>query len=368
MKVKKLNVYLRGFFYSNLGDDLFIHILAKRYPNIHFTAVINNEHADSLSSNRNIKLVRLRKSIRGVNRLISKIFPRANIYRITESRTDISVIIGGSLFQEYENDPQALERLRLLPKGINPVYILGANFGPYTTGEYLDASIDYFRKVTDICFRDRASYHLFSHLKTVRYAPDIVLGIESIAKGGDKKEKVCIISVMDFTGKKHLAPYQKSYGKFIHKAVNYYNAHHYKVILASFCKMEGDEVAIERVLEFDPLLKSKVGVLKYDGSNWKEAVHLISTASVVIATRFHSMVLGVVFGAQTLPIIYNDKCQHFLEDIESSDCGICLSDLDTYNLEEATYIELERVSELKEKSQEQFAELDKLLLCEDKYV
>ncbi|KIR02076.1 putative transferase [Lachnospiraceae bacterium TWA4] len=53
------------------------------------------------------------------------------------------------------------------------MYILGANFGPYYTEEYLKAMAKVFEKAEDVCFREKYSYQLFQNNR-VRYAPDIL--------------------------------------------------------------------------------------------------------------------------------------------------------------------------------------------------
>ena len=50
-----------------------------------------------------------------------------------------------------------------------PVFILGANFGPYITQDFFDKYFFLFSKCHDICFRDSYSKELFKNLDNVRY-------------------------------------------------------------------------------------------------------------------------------------------------------------------------------------------------------
>lgn len=358
-----MKVYLRGFFYANLGDDLFIHMMAQRYPHIKFVIIVNSKYSYSYSSENNIDIIKFNKVIRGMDKLINKMFPSTSLYHLIEKKADLSVVIGGSLFQEFVNDSEALGRLKMLPGKYHSTYILGANFGPYVTQTYLQTAQNYFRRVQDICFRDSWSFQMFEDIDHIRYAPDIVFGIESLVKKVTKKEKTYVISVMNFAMKNNLASYITAYKKFIINIASYYSAYDYDVILVSFCKMEGDEIAIDEILSLcTSNLRNKLKVVKYNGINWKQIVQLISSATYLVATRFHSMILGFVFNVPTLPVIYSNKCLHVMQDIGCDNGGIKLDELDGFSIENARYIEIENISEIKKRSQEQFKILDSVLL------
>ena len=49
-----MEVFVRGFFHVNLGDDLFLHILAKRYPNHNFHVILNEEYTNVFCDEKNI--------------------------------------------------------------------------------------------------------------------------------------------------------------------------------------------------------------------------------------------------------------------------------------------------------------------------
>ena len=62
-------------------------------------------------------------------------------------------------------------------------FIIGANFGPYTSEEFLFHAIQQISKTRDCCLRDRYSYNLLSkQLSNVRYAPDILFGYSYLPK------------------------------------------------------------------------------------------------------------------------------------------------------------------------------------------
>lgn len=350
-----MKIYLKGFFFKNLGDDLFVHMIAKRYPQHQFLAVTNQGFEDQLSMEPNVKVIGLNKIARGINKLF-------NLYDLIEKKAELSVVISGSIFQEFSEDTEALKRLQSLPGKKNPTYILGVNFGPYETETYYQAARNYFKSIKDVCFRDQWSRDLFADIAQVRYAPDILLGIENIIAGSSEKKANCVISVMDFERKEYLKPFAEQYEQFIVSAMQYYVSNGYGVTLISFCKIEGDEKAIEKILaRCSDEIKEKTRVEKYDGQNWKEIIETISQASYLIATRFHSMILGSVFQIPTLPIVYNDKCRHFLADIGCEQYGIFLEQLEHCEMKNIEYMQVDHLDKLKSQAEEQFKALDLIL-------
>ena len=177
-----------------------------------------------------------------------------------------------------------------------------------------------------------------------------------------EKEKRCSISVMDFDKKEYLKPYRESYEKFLVKVIEYYMAQNYEVTLLSFCKVEGDELAVDRILKnVSAGVLSKISVEKYNGRNWKDMINTIQKSSYLIASRFHSMILGGVFQVPTLPILYNHKTLHILKDMDCENYGIKLENLDNYNVEHAEYMLINNLKQIKKQAEEQFMVLDEVL-------
>jgi len=181
---------------------------------------------------------------------------------------------------------------------------------------YLKAA-EIFANLRDICFRDRYSYELFSDVKTVRYAPDILLSYPMPKV--DVKDKQVFVSVIDCAGRdgSHgLAAYDEPYVRNMAAVLNGFRRDGYAVVLSSFCKAEGDERGAEKILnamecENDP----SVTTLFYDGTNADELTTAIAQSGYVIATRFHAMILGFAAGRPVLPIIYSDKTANVLKDM-----------------------------------------------------
>ena len=81
----------------------------------------------------------------------------------------------------------------------------------------------------------------------------------------------------------------------------------------AFCEAEGDCNSFNELLE-DDFIKANSYAYTYDG-NIPEALAIIENSETVIATRFHSMVLGLAMNKKTLPIIYDSKMSNVLNDL-----------------------------------------------------
>lgn len=355
-------VILRGFFYKNLGDDLFYHMIVQRYPKTKFYLPVIDKCKDAYNDEKNVKIISLNRIIRGINKLLNCISSSFDIYNLFEKYGDLVVLIGGSLFQEKSNDGSDIKRLDEMPGKKKPLYILGVNYGPYKTEAYLAKTKEYLSKAKDVCFRDESSYGLFKNLNNTRVATDIIFGIEKLIPAKKNKSKLCVISVIDFARNPSLSIYKDAYLNFIIRSIEKYSGMGYGIMLVSFCKIEGDEDAINQIIEMcDESYKDKINIHLYKGENWRETVQLMSSASYIIATRFHSMILGLVYGVPTLPIIYNEKSLNILKDLKCEGCCVKLEELDTYNLNEIKFAKPEDINKVKVKSIEQFKVLDTFL-------
>jgi colanic acid/amylovoran biosynthesis protein len=187
-----------------------------------------------------------------------------------------------------------------------------------------------------------------------------VFCIEDLCPGVKDKQNTCFISVMDFGAKKALQPYRDAYLHFLKEQVLEQQAMGRQVVLVSFCKVEGDETGIRDLLAILPQ-SSRTGVqtLCYDGTNWKTICQQISACACLIATRFHSVVLGLSYAVPTVAISYSNKTLQLLKDLGHEADAILpeqLSSLDT-----PSPITNVCVESLKQAAQRHFEKLDQFL-------
>ena len=86
-------------------------------------------------------------------------------------------------------------------------------------------------------------------------------------------------------------------------------------LLMSFCKSEGDEAAIIRIINLlnsDTLKKTQTYFYR---GNLDEALSVLKFAQSIIATRFHAMVLAIKFNIPSFSFSYNEKMANVLNDI-----------------------------------------------------
>lgn len=231
--------------------------------------------------------------------------------------SDAVIHIGGSSFVQHSDDYSAfIESDRILRRLSKRMYLIGSNFGPYTDENYYNDYFQLFQKYEGICFRDRYSYHMFDKLNNVRWAPDVVFQLGRKRNKSQRTEKRVLISVIDLewrNGKFPIAEYKESYERIIQKIAEYYLVEGYTIDFVSFCDGQGDKRAIDRITE---RMEKSDRIRKYCYyNNLKEILSLFSSTQIVIGTRFHSIILGWVYGKKVLPIVYDEKTQNVLDDL-----------------------------------------------------
>lgn len=337
-----MQIYLNAYLEKNFGDDLFVKIIVDRYKNHTFYAISN-----SYKSKDNLQIYKNTLKMRILNKLGLK-------EKVYIDSKDISVSIGGSMYIEGLSP---IERKKIY--GNNPYYILGSNFGPYKTEEFYKKGYELFKNAEDVCVRDKYTYNLFKDLPNVRYAPDIVFTLDT-SKIKISEEKKAIISVIDCENKLG-KQYQEKYENMIKEMIKFFIDNGYKVALMSFCKRENDEIAIERILNnLDENTKQQVQKYFYDG-NVEEALNYFAQSQIIVGTRFHANILGLLLRKTVIPIIYSNKTSEFLKDIKFEGKTIDIKGDCKFNLTSEDLKYKKYVTKEIEKAQEQFKALDKLL-------
>ena len=354
--MKKLNdvVYIEAYKAVNFGDDAFIKMLLRRYPYQQFIMCAGNKYSLILKEFPNVKVIsnfRIKIAIRLEGLLGIK---RRTYVNRTASKCKCAVFIGGSLFIE-PNYPSFTNKLI----SDKPLFLLGANFGPYSSNDYYSYCKDFIKATEDTCFRDIDSYNLFSHFKNVRYAPDILFGYicDTTTGGGNG----IFASVMNFQESKRLCcSEQNAYDKFVIDMIKREHIKGEPINLVSFCELEGDMDECKIIQSKMPdELKQYVRIVNYNGTNECDMISCIKNSRVVIGTRFHSVVLGLCCGKPVLPITYSDKMKNFLRDLGFEGSINEIKHLPNVT-NDITYVTLstEKVNQLREKSSIHFKKLD----------
>ncbi|MGL5087626.1 MAG: polysaccharide pyruvyl transferase family protein [Clostridium sp.] len=314
MKKIFVDVYLA----YNLGDDLFVDILSKRYPNAEFTLnYVGNGYDSFIKKYNNIK----RRKYNVFNKITQKLKIKDTLtnYKLIAEEHDALVFVGGSIFRDesyheslYEDRNRLVNEFKVLDK---PVFILGSNFGPYKRNEFIDDYTKFFKSCNDVCFRESYSYNLFKDISQVRYEPDIVFQLNLDKYKKTNKSKIAGFSIIDVNHKDGLSKYYEEYKESTVKSIELLVSKGYRCSLMSFCEKEGDLKVINNIISnLDDRTRSYVSIYEYKG-DLEESFNIISEFKLLIGARFHANIIAQLLDIPILPIIYSDKTSNMLKDI-----------------------------------------------------
>lgn len=337
-----MKIYVDAYLSKNLGDDLFINILTKRYPQHKFYAISKGEKG---YNTKNFKVYS--------NMYIFKILKKFQWEKYLANHYDTVVTIGGSMFMERGDTN------RDFSMGKNKRYVLGINFGPYKTQEYYNNIHNMLSNVEDVCFRDKYSYNLFKDLPNVRQAADIVFSMDTanIKITNRKRAIISIISPKDKIDEK----YEEKYEEKMLELITFLIKKEYEICLMSFCKNENDEEEIEKIYNKIPENQKKKVEKYYYNGNIEEALNTIADSQLVVGGRFHANIIGLCLGKSILPVLYSDKTLHVLEDMQINIPIIDIRKLENFNIESIKDEDLTRhynIEKQKEDAQRHFEKLD----------
>ena len=311
---KKKLIYVKAFVYGNLGDDLFIKVLTERYPQYNFVLVGAKEFANFYREEKNLVYYSYDtcgyKLLNGASKLIKK----CDFITALQKSSKANVYITGSDFIESSSwKPEPENTRNMLNFWNKKLYVLGINFGPFRSQEFLDYYKRLCKKAASVCVRETQSFECLKGIDTVSYAPDVVFNLKYIHETNIRKGHVALISVID-PQKDKLANerIRQNYIQGICRMVDILIENGKEVVLVSFCKKQGDLNIAESIK--NKISKQSVRLLEYDG-NISEILAAFYTAEMIVATRYHAMVLGMMFSKPLLPIVYDKKMSNVLNDL-----------------------------------------------------
>ncbi len=361
------SVFIHAYTAGNLGDDLLIRILCERYPKVHFRIYADESYKERFKDIGNLSVYSPSdKRVGFVDMAISKVkHTDMGFWKLLIKTSYATVHIGGSVFVQHQDDFglafQLDEGLRARSRRL---YVVGANFGPYTDEQYYRQYYELLQKYEGVCFRDRYSQRLFHKLPNVTYAPDVAFNYKADVSVPEKKQVlISVIDMKDRKGKWGISQYDRPYKRFIVNLADGYIKQGYHIKFISFCKYQGDEEAIKEIIALaEGWEKEQVSTCFYD-KNLLQCIKSFAESEIIIATRFHSLVLGWLMGKKVLPVVYDRKTKHVLEDNE------CSSYLKLDDLEQNISQVIQKIEELKvmdiknlvSEAEGQFEKLDQIL-------
>ena len=367
-------IYMTGYKCQNLGDDLFFITVLNRYPDVHFIFedMPSGFYARLFKGFKNIEVLPciqdgiFKRIINRTCRCINGYWEGqyyTNYQKKHRLKVDAYLKIGGSIFIEPDKYLESVKKRFLAEKkyfGNIPFYYIGCNFGPYKSPLYLESAEYLIGNCDGICFRDSYSYNLFKKYSHARVAPDVLFGIEDVCKGEERLPGSLGISLINLSRRASLAKY---YNDYIECLSSFLQSQHnnFKVIrLFSFCGPEGDGSAINDLIAvLSNTVKEKIEVVSYDG-DYNLFLSKLSELEYLISTRFHAMLLGLVYGVKTIPIVYSKKITQVLHDLNCDIPAVKMEELTTDALINALLIARTfELGEMKKGSCIQFEDIDK---------
>lgn len=361
----KVSAYLQ----HNLGDDLMVELLTQRYPQHTFYGCIPwQKKTKKLEASNFVDQSDIWRKHGRMNHILNILtfYKKRDFYlkyktRQIENKCDYAIAIGGSIYRPVKNETidARLERERRKHATNGSLFVISANFGPYQDESFYLAFKEYFKTCSGITFRDNFSRQLFNELDNICWAPDIVF---NLPVGELHDQGTVVVSVIAPETRPAIATYAENYYDKLSQVCSLAAKQKKQVILASFCKGEGDESAIKLLLsKIEAEYYPQITTYFYDGDT-EEALTVFRNAGQIIATRFHSMVLGMRFSKQLFTISYELKMENVLRETGST-AWCSIGDLSKLSPEEI----LNRgkdpipVDGLVQQATEQFRQLDTCL-------
>ena len=314
-------ILLICYFNKNLGDDLFIKIIKERYPDYIFDCFIP-EGTDSsfIKDNLGCDTIEYSKKMRVIDKMLFRTSGHAFYIPSIIKDYDYVLMLGGSLFIEHEGWKKIYLERKIIQKYARHFSVIGSNFGPYNSEKFLSEYREFFKKCDFVSVRDDFSKKILDDEKNhIINAEDFVMNLNT-KKYEDNKEKILGISVVNIEKKATVSQKTKdNYRLFLLRMIQYYSKKGYRIQLFSFCEPEGDLEYCESIKnECTSINESMdVSVIPYNGEI-DEFLKVYSKCEKVIATRFHSMILGWLFNQEVIPVAYSKKTENFIDSMDFS--------------------------------------------------
>ena len=306
------SVYLEAYFRNNLGDDMFVRTLLRRFPDVRFFSYIPKEYCSTFLSESNFSFSTEDNKNTRLARITRNYYIR---FLLNCIRHDAIVKIGGSIFMQKFPDQNTVKR-KPTPLWIKRIFfrrrfIIGANFGPYFTQRFLELGRAGFKCHKGVCFRDSGSYELFKDIEQVHMAPDVLFGYRYYP--AYQKGNGVGISVIAPENKQYVDAYTEQYYNTVAEICDILSEQGISVKLYGFCRAEGDETAAQKIIG---RMKSNhiPQVLIYNG-DIDDFLDKFNECEYVLAGRFHAMILGFMMHKKVLPVIYSQKQSNVLSDM-----------------------------------------------------
>lgn len=351
----KKRVYLRAYVAGNFGDDLFIRIVCERYPAIVFWTIGSQRYCHNFDDIPNLHYVKkdtltkkiLKKGINIIGILFNvpflKYFSFDYIWNVVCCKKfDICLLVSGSYFIEWTDNLDYWDYYFNMEKEFynEAPCVLDINFGPYKREEFLEFYLNEMKKTCFLSVRDRKTLYLLKESGAV-YAPDMAFLYDKKRNVPYKHHnKYIVISVVN-----NMAATNKYYEK-MHEIIEFAYWQGYDVVLLSMCKSEGDGKTIEILYKNCQKLEDRITIFEYGEKKTEEVVGLIASADLLIAGRYHAMIISWVCNTIAVPICYSAKMINVLQDLAEKCRYYTLDNIQEMKAEEVFDVNLYKMPDI----------------------
>lgn len=360
------SVFVDGYWETNLGDDLFLYIIAKKYSRINFFITSTRDNYRVFNNIKNINLIEqkrtpIRRFLNSMSRgvkcpLVGSIYSKSIEL---SKRYPAYLELGGSLFILPKNGDLDVnyKKRTIISKHTDKYVIMGSNFGPYFSNKQLKAYRKLFTSVKGVSFRDKASYNLFSDIESVSYYPDVVFNL-NVEESQIKSKNYTLFSVIntDKYGKDVDAKYTQFVIDQVKKEILSGNS----VVLMSFCVSEGDTTKAKEILRKMSMWQDDITIMEH--SDIEESLSVIKNAKKLFATRYHAMILGWLFNKPTFVVSYSSKTENVIKTYNPEQPYRKIREIKRNDEIEYYRIEKSRLILLREQAKKHFNVFDKVVL------
>ncbi len=369
--MNKLSKYtlLRGYINGNLGDDLFIRIICSRYKTVNFLIIGPKRYKKSFCDISNLEYINNDNILfKCVERLTRFIGGRLNIknlkyfsfneylYVMLSKIVNLNVIISGSYYIEWTKNDEYWDYFfsKELEYYKNHPVVIGINFGPYSSEKFKMNCINMLSNARFVSVRDKKTVGILKQINPY-YAPDIVFLFKEF-NYIKQDSNVKIISIV--VSNKSVA--RDNYITALQELIESYNLCGFMIRIICFCDAEGDYEVAKRISS--ALKKESDCIVVYDGWNLNRLLEILGQSRVIIAGRFHAMILGWLLKVPTVPICYSEKMSDVIKDIAPSMIFYNANEIDRYGIDVEDCInnyENIEIEKIKQEAEKHFKYLDK---------
>lgn len=310
-----MKIIIDAYLDNNLGDDLMIKLLLKRFPQYQFIS-----YTDSAV---------IRNTFSAFDNLTIKNSTQKNT---DYKNTDLYLTIGGSRFQLASLKQRLwrvyrLRRLRRLKRNGSKIVTLGANFGPYSEKMGVKLTEWEVRKNDLITVRDQEAanfLHNFKRINNYHLADDIVYNLDALYER--KKPERNGLGISAFRPYRQLQFSYPTYEAMAMLADRYIRETGKQVKLFAFDTEDQNDLSAALHIYNLAEEKSNYEIIPYLGDE-QYFLEQYEACERVIAIRFHAAVLADIFEIPFLPVVYSNKMQNFLDDRAYEGASIKLKNL-----------------------------------------